>query len=295
MKVGMNKVAAVLTSFAMMSGLFMGMKLDAKANKQYEVTNPWESQNATVYNGDEITLLWATDNYTLNVYYQIKLNDSSIIEIDKYQCTIDHIYKTNCIYTVSSKIYDGKTYNTYTLTYAMPHFEGGNPCYNVYLTADVLSSEISSTLGESMPSSTNDIAPHIHDFQWITSIDPQCGADGLEEYKCVGCGIVQESHTIPAGIALVKDLYGKVKEAAINGEVICDFGKLATISDYLLTKMAERNDVAVTIQFEYNGGKHQLTFPAGTDYTAVLIDADNMYGFYGIASKLGLTVTDIAK
>ena len=91
----------------------------------------------------------------------------------------------------------------------------------------------------------------------------------------------------------MKDFYGKIKEAPANGTVTYDFGKLATISDYLLAKMAERNDIAVTIVFEYKGTRHQLTFPAGTDYTSVLTDTDNMYGFYGIAARLGLTVTDI--
>lgn len=82
------------------------------------------------------------------------------------------------------------------------------------------------------------------------------------------------------------------KQAPENGTVTTDFGKLHTISDYLLKKMAERNDATVTIQFEYKNQKLQITFPAGTDYTPVLTDTDTMYGFYGVASKLGLTVTE---
>ncbi len=132
---------------------------------------------------------------------------------------------------------------------------------------------------------------HECNFQWVTTVDPQPNADGVEEYKCVSCGAVKDSKPIPASMATVKKLYGLVKDAPANGTVTTDFGKLCTISDYLLKKMAERNDVAVTIQFEYKDQKLQITFPAGTDYTPVLTDTDTMYGFYGAAAKLGLTVT----
>ena len=131
---------------------------------------------------------------------------------------------------------------------------------------------------------------HICNFEWVTTIDPTTGADGLEEYKCVGCGVVKESHAIPAGIAYVKALYGDVKNAPANGKVTYDSGKLYTISDYLLKKMSERNDVTVIVNFEYQNAKYELTFPAGTDYTPVLTDEDIMYGYFGVAAKLGLTV-----
>ena len=104
--------------------------------------------------------------------------------------------------------------------------------------------------------------------------------------------MVKESQPIPAGMATVKNLYGFIKDAPENGTVTNDFGKLHTISDYLLKKMAERSDATVTIQFEYKNQKLQITFPAGTDYTPILTDTDTMYGFYGVAAKLGLTVTE---
>ena len=69
----------------------------------------------------------------------------------------------------------------------------------------------------------------------------------FSKYKCVYCGDVQESHPIPASVAAVKDFYGKVKDAQANGTVTYDSGKLYTISDYLLKKMSERNDVAAKL------------------------------------------------
>lgn len=132
---------------------------------------------------------------------------------------------------------------------------------------------------------------HICSFEWVIALDPTTGADGLEEYKCTGCGVVQESHPIPASVAVVKDFYGKVKEAPEKGSITYDSGKLYTISDYILKKMAERNDVAVTVKFEYQNKKYQIIFPAGLDYSAVLNDEESMYGYFGAAARLGLKVT----
>ena len=81
-------------------------------------------------------------------------------------------------------------------------------------------------------------------------------------------------------MAAVKDFYGKVKDAPANGTVTYDSGKLYTISDYLLKKMSERNDVTLTVNFEYQNAKYELTFPAGTDYTSVLTDEVSIHGIF---------------
>ena len=155
--------------------------------------------------------------------------------------------------------------------------------------------------GEVVPGNTGTTQPvnnteskpgHICSFEWVITLDPTTGADGLEEYKCTGCGVVQESHPIPASVAVVKDFYGKVKEAPEKGSITYDSGKLYTISDYILKKMAERNDVAVTVKFEYQNKKYQIIFPAGLDYSAVLNDEESMYGYFGAAARLGLKVTE---
>ena len=151
-------------------------------------------------------------------------------------------------------------------------------------------SQPASQMAEEPGEQLGGVEKHEHFFQWVTTLDPQVGVDGLEQYLCTGCGLVEESHAIPAGIATVKDLYGKIKEAPENGSVTYDAGKLYTISDYLLKKMAERSDATVKVQFEYQNMKYELTFPAGTDYAPVLTDEETMYGYFGVAAKLGLTV-----
>lgn len=153
--------------------------------------------------------------------------------------------------------------------------------------------ENSNVSSESTTSMTvNDVARHTCNFEWVITVDPTTGGDGLEEYICTGCGAVSQSHPIAASVAVIKDFYGRVKEAPENGSITYDSGKLYTISDYLLKKMAERNDVTVTVKFEYQNKKYQLTFPAGLDYSAVLTDEETMYGYFGAAAKLGLKVTE---
>ncbi len=179
-----------------------------------------------------------------------------------------------------SYVEDGVSYNTFTCEKDYNIDSAGI----IYVSLSVTTFEEENT---ETPAATES---HTCNFQWTTTIDPTTGADGLEEYKCAECGAVQESHPIPASVAAVKDFYGKVKDAPENGTVTYDAGKLYTISDYLLKKMSERSDVAVTVNFEYQNAKYELTFPAGTDYTLVLTDEETMYGYFGVAAKLGLTV-----
>ena len=133
---------------------------------------------------------------------------------------------------------------------------------------------------------------HTHSFSWVTVTEPSVGVDGLEEYRC-SCGLVEQSQVIPGSQFYVKDMFGNIKDAPVNGTVEYDAGTWHTISDYVLKKMSERPDAAVTVKFIYKGKTYQIIFPAGTDYTAVLNDEDMMYGYFGVAEKLGLTVTEL--
>ena len=130
---------------------------------------------------------------------------------------------------------------------------------------------------------------HQHAYEWKILTDPTIDEDGVYAYIC-SCGDIKEKQPISAAQVFVKDLYGKIKEAPQNGTVTYDAKSWSTISDYLLKKMAERNDVTVTIRFQYQKAEYEITFPAGTDYTAVLNDTKTMYGFFGIARILGLEV-----
>ena len=278
-----NIIAAVI-SFAMVIGIFSSMQMEVKAANDYS----FDATDSDAVEAAKATTYYPGDTLT---FTDIPGSEKMIFEVrwDYYE---------NSVYTGSSLNYKGSTINTLSISF---------PSDIEYGTFDTSALPISSSTTGNLttvitlvvklyysasPSESTTTSSHKCNFQWVTTADPQLGVDGLEEYKCITCGMVKESQPIPAGMATVKNLYGFIKDAPVNGTVTTDFGKLHTISDYLLKKMAERSDATVTIQFEYKNQKLQITFPAGTDYSPVLTDTDTMYGFYGVAAKLGLTVTE---
>ena len=266
---------AVMLSLLLVVGVFAGMKLDVKAESKY-FTFGVGSGNFECSGGDIIRINNVPANYNIEVKY---INPKNIT-ID----TEDHCYQYSTNMRIDVKSY----YKSYSTTYDFGATNGKITFQAV--AEEVLPPQPSSESKGVVSSPVSTPSSHTCNFQWVTTIDPEVGMDGLEEYKCVECGAVQESHPIPASVAAVKDFYGKVKDAPANGTVTYDSAKLYTISDYLLKKMSERSDVAVTINFEYQNAKYELTFQAGTDYTPVLTDEDTMYGYFGVAAKLGLTV-----
>ncbi len=132
-------------------------------------------------------------------------------------------------------------------------------------------------------------SPHTHAYSWITVQEANAGQDGMEEYRC-SCGDVQGRSVIPAGEVFVKGLYGEIKNAPQNGTATFDSGRLYTISDYVIKKLAERTDVTTVITFEYQNQVYQMTIPAGADFTGLLADEDYFYGYFYFANAVGAAI-----
>ena len=284
-----KNLTTLILMFALAIGTFIGTTMDVMATTYYvDVNNPTTIATAknTKYNpGDTLTFTinpLSGVTYIFNVRTDCYVNSQftgSILDYKEYKqggfpISFPSDIEYGCFNAISVPSSSGEKIQYISLVVE-----------RYYTASPSESTSAASTESSATPS-------HECNFQWVTTVEPQPGVDGLEEYKCITCGMVKESQPIPAGMATVKNLYGFIKDAPENGTVTTDFGKLHTISDYLLKKMAERNDATVTIQFEYKNQKLQITFPAGTDYTPVLTDTDTMYGFYGVAAKLGLTVTE---
>jgi len=286
--------------FALAMGTLIGTTMDVMAaNTNYTVDITTSSddikkqlESITFESGDSITGI-NFQQYDLIIIWLQNGPDYN------NQYLLGTLPSDNCVFFPPEVQIGGKTYKNPKWKLASLIVVSPNHIIKLYFDVcteaepDPNPEEKPDTTAVSKTSTPHSYAPsHECNFQWVTTVEPQPGVDGLEEYKCVTCGMVKESQPIPAGMATVKSLYGFIKDAPKNGTVTTDFGKLHTISDYLLKKMAERSDATVTIQFEYKNQKLQITFPAGTDYTPVLTDTDTMYGFYGVAAKLGLTVTE---
>ena len=268
-----KRIMAVMLSLMMVVGVFAGMKLDTKAAGTRTIRFEDLQNGDIVHTGDIITISGSQNGKNKLSLACNKPNGGETCYNLGYEENTDG---AGLSVEVRSVTHEGRTYTAFRLHHKVDdtHFA---------LFDFIVENEAENEKPGSNPS-------HTCNFQWVTTIDPQAGADGLEEYKCVYCGAVQESHSIPAGVAAVKDFYGKVKDAPENGTVTYDSGKLYTISDYLLKKLSERSDVTLTVNFEYQNAKYELTFPAGTDFTPVLTDEETMYGYFGVAAKLGLTV-----
>ena len=286
-----KRIMAVMLSLLLVVGVFAGVKLDVRAASEYTAGETLHVGDF-VKEGDKIIIPKSTNKWGDSIIAYIYNPDPD--SHANYLYAADSVHAAITI-TLPYHDYGGKTYKNYRVMEC--EYSKKDEYHNkwtIFLKAvdesEVVPIEVISGNESQSDVSVVDTPSHTCNFQWVTTIDPSAGADGLEEYKCVYCGAVQESHSIPASVAAVKDFYGKVKDAPANGTVTYDSGKLYTISDYLLKKMAERNDVAVTVNFEYQNAKYELTFPAGIDFTPVLADEETMYGYFGVAAKLGLTV-----
>ena len=295
-----KRIMTMMLSVIMVTGIFAGMKLEVRAAKGYsfDLSDP-----------DGFTYALQNTYYSDDTLFFTGFSQPPAGDKYRYIVRWDYIYNskrvgssiTTCgenLSNVSITIPNDSQYDYAKLVDYTPPTVSQGPIqvvefvFHIYYPFTPSQPTVTPPSQPTAAHSTESSAAPSHEcsFQWVTTVEPQPGIDGLEEYKCMSCGMVKESQPIPASMAAVKNLYGFIKDEPENGNVTIDFGKLHTISDYLLNKMSERSDVTVTISFEYQSAQYEITFPSGTDYSAVLEDEDTMYGYFGVAARLGLTV-----
>ena len=130
---------------------------------------------------------------------------------------------------------------------------------------------------------------HEHSYSWVTVQEAGVGQDGIEEYRC-SCGAVADRSVIPATQAAVSGMMDAIQNAPAGGNISFDSGRFYTMSDKIIQKLAERNDVVTEITFEYQGTAYKMTVPAGIDYTAILADEESFYGYFYFAQLIGATI-----
>lgn len=195
-------------------------------------------------------------------------------------------YDADAIFVYSSKS-DGR-YSTvfrvfsYMMLYILNPNIGGNVSLYVWDETFIDLSDFNRT-------SISSSASHTHSYSWVTVQEATADQDGMEEYRC-SCGDVREKSVIPANVVFVKGLYRVLKDAPQGGTAAFDSGRQYTISDYLIKKLAERSDVTTVITFQYQDQAYQMTIPAGTDYTQLLMDEDYFYGYFYFANAVGATI-----
>lgn len=132
---------------------------------------------------------------------------------------------------------------------------------------------------------------HTHSYSWVTVQEASAGQDGIEEYRC-SCGDVADRSIIPASSAVVNGFCDSIKNAPQNGVVQFDSGRMYTLSDRMVKRLAERSDITMAVTFTYEGKDYKMTIPAGTDYTVLLTDEEEFYGYFYFAKMVGAVIEE---
>lgn len=88
------------------------------------------------------------------------------------------------------------------------------------------------------------------------------------------------------GQKYVKDVLSQLETVVEDGTVIINTKDWCCFNRTLAEKIANKKDVAVTIQYLYQGKKYEVTIPAGTDIIS-LLDENGFVGFRYLDSVFG--------
>ena len=239
-------------------------------NPSSQVANEWDSEFLTIIR--ELIPEAGLSSGKLVVFYNISTQDS-----------------------INSAVWEQQAYGGWTTMSTNDQYNGmknsGFVYYYLVINEDTSQTPTPNPVKSEEPTKTDEPV-HEHSYSWVTVQEATTEQDGIEEYRC-SCGAVAERSVIPASQVFVKGLYGEIKNAPLNGTVTFDSGRLYTMSDYIIKKLAERSDVTTVVTFEYNKTAYRMTIPAGADYSALLADEDYFYGYFYFAQLVGATIEEL--
>ena len=239
-------------------------------NPSSQVANEWDSEFLTIIR--ELIPEAGLSSGKLVVFYNISTQDS-----------------------INSAVWEQQAYGGWTTISIEVQYNGmknmGYAYYYLVINEDTSQTPTPNPVKSEEPTKTDEPV-HEHSYSWVTVQEATTEQDGIEEYRC-SCGAVAERSVIPASQVFVKGLYGEIKNAPLNGTVTFDSGRLYTMSDYIIKKLAERSDVTTVVTFEYNKTAYRMTIPAGADYSALLADEDYFYGYFYFAQLVGATIEEL--
>ena len=239
-------------------------------NPSSQVANEWDSEFLTIIR--ELIPEAGLSSGKLVVFYNISTQDS-----------------------INSAVWEQQAYGGWTTISIEVQYNGmksmGYAYYYLVINEDTSQTPTPNPVKSEEPTKTDEPV-HEHSYSWVTVQEATTEQDGIEEYRC-SCGAVAERSVIPASQVFVKGLYGEIKSAPLNGTVTFDSGRLYTMSDYIIKKLAERSDVTTVVTFEYNKTAYRMTIPAGADYSALLADEDYFYGYFYFAQLVGATIEEL--
>ena len=91
---------------------------------------------------------------------------------------------------------------------------------------------------------------------------------------------------VPEGQKYVENVLEQLSVVSTDGKVVIDTEDWYCFNKTLAEKIADRKDVAVTINYKYQGKKYEVTIPAGSDVVS-LLDENGFVGFRYLDAVFG--------
>lgn len=298
MRKTMKRVLTTVLTLAMMIGVFVGGGVQVKAAPTYELVAVGDDVN---YEGAKALV---ADNPSSQAERE---QDSEFIQIIKNLISEEGLsgklivfYNISTNGTINSLFMDPKSTGWSTMSgdvqYSSMKKSLGYVYYYLVIHEDTSQTPNpnpgkggNASKTSSSKSVKSEEPVHEHSYSWVTVQEAGVGQDGIEEYRC-SCGAVADRSVIPATQAAVSGMMDAIQNAPAGGNISFDSGRFYTMSDKIIQKLAERNDVVTEITFEYQGTAYKMTVPAGIDYTAILADEESFYGYFYFAQLIGATI-----
>ncbi len=290
----LKRLMTTVLTLAMMIGVFAVGGVQVKAAPTYELVAvgddvTYEEAKALVSDNPSSQVANEWDSEFLTIIREL------IPEAGLSSGKLVVFYNISTQGSINSAVWEQQAYGGWTTISIEVQYNGmknmGYAYYYLVINEDTSQTPTPNPVKSEEPTKTDEPV-HEHSYSWVTVQEATTEQDGIEEYRC-SCGAVAERSVIPASQVFVKGLYGEIKNAPLNGTVTFDSGRLYTMSDYIIKKLAERSDVTTVVTFEYNKTAYRMTIPAGADYSALLADEDYFYGYFYFAQLVGATIEEL--
>ena len=126
-------------------------------------------------------------------------------------------------------------------------------------------------------------------YYGMLGLNGRCGITTSIGRKLDGGNLVEDEKLKGA-----EEVYNHIELAPEHETVYADYGELHTINDSMISTIAEKKTVTTIITYVYDGQNYKTTFPAGSDYSELLNDAEQYYGMLGLNGRCGI-VTEVAQ
>lgn len=183
--------------------------------------------------------------------------------------------------------YDNGSYYEYVLpaggrySVEVANLEGEYPCILLHTLA---SDTDGNAEGAYVEPEVNSAAAHVHDYQWVITVDPTEDSDGLAENICKYCQAKDGSQPVSKATAWVKGVTAKIENAPENGTVMVESDTYLCYTDRIMDALRVRCDVSLTTCFtDEDGIRKGFTIPAGQAPD----DGEQFYGFTGLGNRYG--------